>query len=325
MSETQQSGGSGGIIGGRHYLRKCSLVVADAAGAGTELSELRTIFDVRAFDFQSPNTAVITVYNLSPDIGKKLQKEGTRVILKAGYESADYGIIFSGQIKQFRTGRVDPTTTFFEIRAQDGDVAYNVSTINVTLAAGSTAEDALAAVLDALKPYNVTRGFIGTLPPDRSIRAQVFSGMTRDVLRDLSQTWGMTWSIQGGKLTILPLTGRALPGDAIVLTSASGLIGRPEQTIDGIKARALLNPELVAGRTVRIDNTSITRGQYNLAYLGDLQNEMLNQVRVTEDGIYRVISVDYTGDTRGQDWYADIICIALGDPISVGLGQRGRV
>ena len=325
MTETQQSSGSGGIIGGRQYLRKCSLVVADAAGEGIELSELRTIFDVRAFDFQSPNTAVITVYNLSPDTGKKLQKEGTRVILKAGYESAGYGIIFAGQIKQFRTGRVDSATTFFEIRAQDGDVAYNVSTINVTLAAGSTAEDALAAVLEALKPYNITRGFIGTLPPDRSIRAQVFSGMTRDVLRDLSQTWGMTWSIQGGKLTVLPLTGRALPGDAIVLTSASGLIGRPEQTIDGIRARALLNPELVAGRTVRIDNTSITRGQYSLAYLGDLQNEMLKQVRVTEDGLYRVIAVDYSGDTRGQEWYADIICVALGDPITVAQGQRGRV
>jgi hypothetical protein len=104
--------------------RKCSLIVGDTAGNGLELSALRVTFTVNKADNQSPAHAIIRVYNLSDDTARTVQKEFTRVALQAGYEG-DYGLIFSGTVSQVRKGRENPTDTFLEIVATDGDEAYN--------------------------------------------------------------------------------------------------------------------------------------------------------------------------------------------------------
>jgi hypothetical protein len=41
----------------QQYLRQLSLVVADPAGQGLELGELRVVFEVRRGDTQTPNIA----------------------------------------------------------------------------------------------------------------------------------------------------------------------------------------------------------------------------------------------------------------------------
>lgn len=33
---------------------------------------------------------------------------------------------------------------------------------------------------------------------------------------------------------------------------------------------------------------------------------------ITTDGVYIVKAIDYTGDTRGQAWYMDLMCFARG-------------
>lgn len=310
--------------GAAQWLRKLKLIVMNERGQGLDLSDLRVTFQVRAADIQTPNTADIMVYNLSDETARLVQAEFKRVTLQAGYAS-NFGTIFEGTVKQFRRGRESPVDTYLNLRCADGDVAYNWATINVTLAAGATAQDTLAKIEEALRPFNVTLGYVADLPDQPLPRAQTYSGMVRDALRDLSAAWGMSWSIQSGRLTILPLTGRALPGDAIVLNSASGMIGMPEQTLDGILARALLNPRLEIGRTVQIDNHSVQQGKYAFGYQAEVMNNLLKDVRIAEDGFYRVLCADHIGDTRGQHWYTDIVCIAVGDPITIQQAARGRI
>jgi prophage tail gpP-like protein len=46
----------------------------------------------------------------------------------------------------------------------------------------------------------------------------------------------------------------------------------------------------------------------NLVVLGSLQQP----ASVATDGVYIVKAIDYTGDTRGQAWYMDMMCFARG-------------
>ena len=87
-----------------------------------------------------------------------------------------------------------------------------------------------------------------------------------------------------------------LPTDEIVsLSPSGGLIGTPEQTEDGIKARCLLNPLLNLNKLVHIDNDNV---------------QQVKDGSGLWTGVYKIIAIKHTGDTRGQDWYTDFTGIA---------------
>lgn len=303
----------------RQYKRFCSLVVSGGDGEGLDLSELRIEFSVRQWDIQTPNSAEIRIWNLKPETSKRVEKEFTRVTLQAGYEGADAGIIFDGTIVQIRRGRTNATDTFLDISAADGDAAYNFAIVSATLAAGSKPEDRLKAIAAAMEKHEVTQGPLpedglgdATLP-----RAKVMFGMAQDHMRDLTDSTLTTWSIQNGKIQVVKKDGY-LPDEAVVLNSQTGLIGLPEQTEDGINARCLLNPKLKVSGRVQINNASVQRAAVSLQYTA------VNYFpSVAEDGFYRIVVIDHMGDTRGDSWYSDMVCVSIDETVSLGLGQRG--
>lgn len=303
----------------RQYKRFCSLVVSGLDGEGLDLSELRIEFGVRQWDIQTPNHAEIRIWNLKPDTSKRVEKEFTRVTLQAGYEGADSGIIFDGTIVQIRRGRANATDTYLDITAADGDAAYNFAVVSASLAAGSKPEDRLKAISAAMEKYGVTQGAIpedglgdSTLP-----RGKVMFGMAQDHMRDLADSTLTSWSIQNGEVIIVKKDGY-LPDEAVVLNSQTGMIGLPTQTEDGINVRCLLNPKLKVSGRVQINNASIQRAAVSLQYTA------INYFpSVAEDGFYRIVVIDHEGDTRGDGWYSDLICVAVDETVSLGLGQRG--
>lgn len=304
------------------YLRRGNLYVVGAGDEkGLDLSEMHFTFKVSASDEQSPNTAMIRVYNLSADtvraITGKSPVEYTRVVLQAGYEDGPYGVIFDGTIKQFRKGRENATDTYLDILAAAGDVEYNWGVVNKTLAAGSTADERAAAIAEGM---GLSIGHAAASPTGGVLpRGKVLWGMGRDMMRNEAVSRSASWNIQDGKVNIVALTGY-LPGEAVVLNMHTGLVGLPEQTQDGVRARCLINPRLRIGGLVQIDNTSI-----NQLLAQESQKLSVGQVTynqwaglqfpadVTNDGFYRLYVVEYTGDSRGQDWYCDLIGLAV-DP-----------
>lgn len=289
---------------GAQYKRACSLIVGDAAGNGLDLSSLRVTFTVNKADVQTPANAVIRVYNPSPETARQVQQEFTRVALQAGYQG-NIGLIFRGTVSQARYGRENPTDTFLEIVAQDGDEAYNFATMNTTLAAGWKQDTMHGAVLQALDPYGVVEGHTPELTGNPMPRAKVCYGMARDYMRTLAESCGASWHIADGALNVIP-TEETLPGEAVVLTSETGLIGMPQQTLNGIAVRSLLNPRIRHGGEIRIDNASVQLAQASVAY------GALNFFpSLDADGAYKVYSIAMHGDTRGQAWYSDIICAAV--------------
>jgi len=289
----------------RQYLRQCKLILTNPSGQGIDLSKMRIVFNVKKSSSQTTNAALIRIYNLSDNTKNLIRQEFQTVVLEAGYQS-NSGVIFAGNIKQYLFGRENSTDTYVEIAAADGDYAYNFSTISTTLSGGSSQEDQLNAIIKALELYGVTPGYIEQLDYVSLPRAKPMYGMTRDYLRQLTESTDSTWSIQDGKLQILKKTS-LLPGETVVLNSKTGLIGTPEQTNEGIAISALLNPLIKVGGTVQVNQKDVQEAKLedtNAAYVAN------NAPSISPDGFYRVLVAEYIGDTFGNDWDVNTICLS---------------
>lgn len=303
------------------YLRKASLTVGQASGSAIDLSSLRFSFSIRRGDIETPNSADVRVYNPAPATVAALLARGsslefTQIAIQAGYEGS-FGLIFQGTIKQVRYGRENQTDTYLDITAADGDSAYNYSTIALSLAAGQTqpanAVQAVIGNMAALKNGAVGTGYV---PPNLGgnalPRGKVLYGMSKDEMRKIAVNSGCSWSIQDGQIVLVPLNGY-LPGTVPVVNRMTGMIGLPEVTQNGITIKTLLNPNLKIGQAVKLDNASVQQMRFGLSASDVGANSLATDfgARINRDGLYYVMQGNHTGDTRGQAWYTDLLCLAI--------------
>lgn len=274
--------------------------------------ELRITFRVSQQDVETPNNAVIRIYNLSPDTLREIRNEYDTVILQAGYRGGQVGTIFVGEIKQFRIGRENNVDSYLDLLAADGDVGYNFGVVAATLAAGQTLDDALTLAAESMNLQVDDKNRPVDLSGAIFVRGKVFMGMARDQLRSAARGIDATWSISEGVIQFIPLTDH-LPGEAVVLNSKTGMIGIPELTPQGVNVRSLLNSSIRVGRLVKINNAEINQviqRQGTIPTRFDSRKVPFIQPNTSADGTYRVLSVDHSGDTRGGEWYSDLVCLA---------------
>ena len=159
----------------------------------------------------------------------------------------------------------------------------------------------------------VASGTGGVLP-----RGKVLFGMARDYVRRGAFMLKSSWSIQDGKINIIPLDGYR-PGEVLQLNAGTGMVGIPEQTQNGINFKMLLNPRLSVGNAVQIDNRLINqlvqrdKSAAPIPYDQYVGLQLL--AKVTSDGLYRLFVVEHEGDTRGNAWFSHCTCLAV-DPSS---------
>lgn len=300
------------------YNRKAELYLV-AKDKALDLSKMHFRFQTSQEDAESPATVSVRVYNLAPETITNVLKEYSRVIVKAGYDGGAYGVIFEGTVRQFRRGKEhDAVTTYFDILAADGDWGYINARVATSLAAGVSPQLALQAATAPLKSFGVNLGYI----PDKGFggilpRGKVLFSSSIAAVRKEARNANATWSISNGILNVIPTDGY-LPGDAVVLNSRTGLIGRVEQTNQGMTARCLLNPKIQVGGLVQIDNASInkTMSENNAALpVGQQRYDKYAGIDyladVSADGLYRVYVAENLGDTRGVEWYTDLVCLAM--------------
>lgn len=315
--------------------RRASLIVTRAAVQGNnpsafvaastiDLSQMHFRFRTAQQDVESPNNCTVRVWNLRPETVEAMVKyEYNRLIVQAGYGQTGFGVVFDGTIKQYRVGKENATDTYVDILAADGDFAYNWAVVNRTLKSGWTQGQAIDAAAAAMQDKGVNPGYIdkegllgGTVP---NPRGKVMFGLARQFLRSSARSCGATWSIDNGQLNVVPLEGFK-PGEAVVLSAQTGLIGRVEQTNTGMEATCLLNPRIEIATLVQIDNRSINRlinSSSNLHGVPFNQNAGFPQLLASEaaDGLYRVFVAEHEGDTRGGPWYTHLTCLAV-NPIT---------
>lgn len=311
----------------QQFLRKLNLVVSNNSGAGFDFGNFWCTFTVKRGDFQTPNSLDARVYNLKKEtINKISQLEFTTVTLLAGYPG-NVGRLFKGNIVQFRNGRRNQLDSYVDITASDSDEAYNFAPIAATIKAGSKPGSVASAIQSAFagvsQAQKITQGYAPNFKPDGLVRGRVLFGMARDEARAFANQNNCKWSLQDGAVTYIPWVSYVPGGQIPVISVSTGLISVPEQTQAGISIRILLNPSIKIGQLIRLDS-QINQFRFNLDYPSQinstaiaLQNKLAPNIGPStgnpadQQGLYYVMVANHTGDTREQNWYTDLTCLAV--------------
>lgn len=296
------------------WIRKVGLILFKGE-KGLDLSEFRIRFEVTAADVETPNNAAIRVYNLSQETVQKIQGEFSEVVLNAGYQNGNYGVIFKGTIKQFKIGRENAIDSYLDILAADGDIEYNQAFIELSLKSNTTPAQQIEAIGKSTGTSVDTQSLIIDKQHVPSIRGSVLFGLARSSLRNIATSLDASWSIQNGTVVLIDNTGYR-DGTAVEINVGTGLIGVPEQTGGGIRLKCLINSRIQIGCLVKLNNAEIVQLlqqnpdaapiPYNQR-TGIQPNAALSQ----KDSTYRVYAIDHSGDTRGQAWYSNLVCLAV--------------
>jgi len=340
----------------QNWMRHFELQVVDEKGQAIELSDFKVTFTVDWFNISSASrVGTFKIYNLSADTSNRITgKEFSKVRLIAGYDGIapeisasdvgvvrkvnvqdvgqsdgrNYGLIFSGEIRYSITGKDNPVDSFVLIQAADTDLAFSTSITSQTLAAGYTIADVNRALMKDFVAKGAMEGMTPEIPATVFPRGRVLFGMTRHLMDNVAGQCAATWQFVDGQRHMV--ANNEYVHEAIVLNSATGLIGMPQQTIGkGVNVRALINPNIRVNGLIQLNQASIYKtalpnidvakaaeryfdktidGNSNVA----LPVSKKMTASIATDGVYVVKGIMYTGDTRGNAWYMDMMCEARG-------------
>jgi hypothetical protein len=245
---------------------------------------LRVVFSIELSLGRDPNTAEVSIYNLSEKTRGLLSQKDIATVIEAGYAGRAH-TIFSGKLDYGSTVRegVDWVSTF---ESTDGGKEIRESRINVSYKSIGIG----GAIRSAAESMGLGLGNIEEKIREGNLRGAleeftgglVMSGQSAPQMDKLVKSLGFEWSIQDGQVILLEPSAVIDPTQAILLSPSTGLIGSPQEGDDGrVDARGLLIPELKPGRKVKIESALV-------------------------NGFYRVERSVFSGDTWGQEWYTEI-------------------
>lgn len=275
-----------------------------------DVSNLRIQFSITRIAMLYPNQAKITIYNLNAEMENSIVQEGYRVIVEAGYP-ANYGQIFDGTVIMCNRYKQSATDYILNIIALDGNQFLNEGFCTFSYAKGQTARQVVQNICDkASNPISLGYASPQLDTITYSKGATVY-GSPKTTLADIARSINGTWFVDNGKLYMIAYSDNAakLPGglnQAVKLSPKTGLLGNPQQVDFGIQARCLLNPKIMPYGLISVESQYITQ---QLVSIGNFSQGISRAYELDPDGIYRVCSVTFTGDTRGNEWYADIVTV----------------
>jgi len=252
-------------------------------GAGRSWTQLRTEFEVSRSLGKDPNTAKVKLYNPDEVSIGLIQATGSFLQVFAGYGLIP-SQIFSGNIaKRGVTIEKRDTDKIVSIEAGDGELAYTSVPFNWHYSAGTEVNVILSNLILALG-VGLGPGS-PVLPPRVLLNDVTYYGRAVDALNELVTDAGGTWSIQDGNLEIL--LGDAPTSDlAVSLTPATGLIGSPKRTDDGVTLQSLLHTGIKPGKIINVVSFQVT-------------------------GFYKAKVVKHRGDTHVNRWQTEVEAVPL--------------
>jgi hypothetical protein len=264
---------------------------------------LRCTFHVERPGYTAIYYAEVTLYNLTADTDKIIRSGGKRVIVEAGYESGPFGVIFDGDIFQVMWDRENVTDYKLTMNCVDGDRIFHDNFVSVALEARSYQSE----IIDTMARNSRVPIPVDYVTPDISQqvlpRGKVLFGEPKKYFQQIASGNEAQLYVCHGKVGVVKIQSDQVVGEAFVISPDNGLIGTPQQTEDGVVFRTLLNPEIAIKSPpmwVKLDMTAIRQVKLRLGQL---------QTMLDQDGFYRVAQVVHLGDTRGNEWYTDVVGI----------------
>lgn len=296
------------------YLRKARVTFGGPGGFVVnpgllEKDQLRVKFSVSRGISSSANTFKIDIYNLNESHRNSLGIELDTVMLEVGYTppdgSSNVGIIAKGKIRDYQHDR-DGADIISTVSCGDGDKAYRRATISKTLPKGTPLSEVVEEVHKEMKKEGIAKGewsFPEKVKNTKLERPYSMCGSCTRELDTLGRGYGFYWNIQNETMEIIPGDGY-LPG-MILISPETGMIGTPTITDNGIKVKALIQPNARPNRLVKVES------------------QVLRMNRKGEQ--YRISEITFSGDNQeGGDWTMAITGEAVGADKKVNEGKQAK-
>lgn len=276
-----------GIIPGVSLFGRAWRITVDTL----QMEKIDCEFHVKKTIKAEPNTCDLKIYNLTADHRKQIEQSPSvkdtmkvPVIIEAGYGTT-LAQIYKGDLRAGWTVNSGPEVVT-ELNTGDGEKGMANARLNIPVGPGTPIAQVIGQIVDVL---GLGQGNVGKIAAQLassgssmfSKKGQVLKGNAADHLTDLCKSVGLEWSVQDGAVQLLTL-GQPLDGQAVKLTSNTGLIGSPTVDSKGVlKATMLLVPGIVPGGKVQMEGLHVK-------------------------GTYKITVVESIGDTLGNDWYHKI-------------------
>lgn len=285
------------------------LIVGDyKKGDGVEVTNLQIRFDCSksADNKKKSNSSIVEVYNLSPATLQLLQTDFVYCSLEVGYKDTGLVMLLSGNVTDLKTVK-QGNDTITHIQIGEGYVDLNHVKLNYSIPPGKTQVD---IVKDLRKQMpGISDGAYAWVNMNNPVMfGYPLTGTPADMLSELGEAFRVEWRVSNGKLEVSDENGLVSKNknEAPLINAESGLIDIPfyssgESTKTkadktrrhGLEFKALLNPELVPGKLVRVES--------------QIKSTTGKELR----GWYRIHSARYYGDYRGNDWYVEAFCTII--------------
>ena len=297
----------------RQWLRKARVTFGGQGGfivnpGGLMDHQLRVTFNVSRSISGSANSFSIKIYNLNESHRNSIGLELDQVMLEAGYTppegGGNVGIIAKGRIRDYQHDR-DGADIITTVSCGDGDKAYRRAAISKTIPKGTPLPEVVEQIHQEMKKEGITRGewsFPEKVKNTKLKRPYSMCGSCTRELDTLGRGHGFYWNIQNETMEVIPSDGH-LPG-MILVSPETGMVGTPTITDNGIKVKALLNPDARPNRLVKV------------------QSEVLRMNR--KGDTYRISQLDFSGDNQQGDFIMNIHGEAVGADKKVNEGKKAK-
>jgi hypothetical protein len=268
---------------------------------GLLINNLQVTFDISksSNNKHRTNSAAIEIYNLSEESLKILDTDYAAASFSVGYRLLGMKRLFGDQITNVTT-RKSGADRITQIQMGDKYTELNHKVLSSLVPSGKTVKDVLEDIRKAIP--GVSRGFYnGTNLSNPIIYGYPLTGSPRDMLDELSSKYNIDWQIDGNVL-YSHNSDRALNenfSQAYVISKYTGLIDnvyrvsgdsrRSKKDVvkkQGVQFKVLLNPDLMAGSIIKIEDTLI-------------------------NGWYKIDSLRHSGGWRDSSWYTEVQASAI--------------
>lgn len=268
--------------------RIVEITVGLLGGVGRTYSDVYSTFDVEIDKGSRPNKATVELYGLAESSIAWIEEAAAQrgvLIISAGERFPS--VLYQGRIdRRGVSTRLSAPETITTIKAGDGRIAYREATYKASYPPGISTAQILPEILAQFSGSGVAVGYVDpSLVPVTYPSGWAFSGKARDALDEITSDLGGEWTIERGVLEIVR-EGAAAPGDAVVVSPATGLRGSVETTDKGIRGEITLTPSLRRGRPISVASKRAT-------------------------GFYRPTKVRHRGDQRGSTWVTEFEAVPL--------------
>jgi hypothetical protein len=282
--------------------REYELIIGDwKNGDGLKIQNLQVTFDISksSNNKDKTNSAAIEIYNLSDESLKVLDTDYPVAVFSAGYKDIGIKQLFAGQVSLVTT-RKSGTDRVTQLRLGSGYQELNHQLLNSLTSPGRTLKDVVEDVRTNLP--GVSRGvYNGTNLNNQLLYGYPLMGTPKEMLNELSEKYRLDWQIDDDTLYVHDKT-RANDENfdqAYIISKYTGLIENAYRTTSevnkskkdkakkqAVQWRMLLNPDIVAGSIVKLEDTLI-------------------------QGWYKVEDLRHFGGYRDNDWFTEVKAVAI--------------